>query len=273
MKKRRISPIHFARGYEKLAERVNKSVRDFLGHPNEENVHALRAAIRRLEASISILPKDARKEKSLEEYRFRCGRIFKMTSKIRNLDILENKLAKQKGNEGVAGMLKRIGQEREKSVRRSMKAAWKLFEMRIPRVDDKGFGGCGVTLRKVLHDLDMIIGRELPLVASDETKVGKLHSLRKHCKKFRYALELLPQESFKSDATELLQSWQDVLGAIRDSDVMIGYLEGLKHPAVRNPLLAAERVARHRRYLAFVRSYAEASAGIRLSLVALAGLS
>ena len=273
MEEHRTPPGHFARGHEKLSERVDGSLRDFLGRPDEANTHALRGAIRRLQASVGALPKVGRKERLLKEYRFRCERLFKLTSRIRNLDVLESKLAKKKGNEGVAGMLKRIRQEREKAVRRSMKAAWNLFELRIPRVDGKEFAGCGTSVRKVLTDLDTVIGRELPVVANDETKMEKLHSLRKHCKKFRYTLELMPRESYKSEAPELLQRWQDGLGAIRDSDVMISHLEGSKHLAATRPLLAAEQVARHRRYLVFVRSYAGASAGARLSPVALAGMS
>ena len=261
-------PGHFARVHEKLAERVDVSLRDFLGRPETENTHALRGAIRRLQASVGVLPKVVRKERLLKEYRFRCERLFKLTSKIRNLDILEGKLAEREVKEGVAGMRKRIGQEREKAVRRSMKAAWNLFELRIPRVDEKEFAGCGTSVRKVLNDLDTVIGRELPMVADDETKMEKLHSLRKHFKKFRYTFELMPRESYKSGAPELLQRWQDWLGAIRDSDVMISYLERSGHPAATKPLLAAERVVGHRRYLAFVESFAGASAGSRLSLVA-----
>jgi CHAD domain-containing protein len=130
-----------------------------------------------------------------------------------------------------------------------------------------------MSVRKVLDDLDVVIGRELRVVVRDETKVEELHSLRKHCRKFRYALELMPQDSYKSEARELLQRWQDGLGAIRDSDIMIGYLEGSKYPAATKPSLAAERGARHRRYLAFVRSCPKSSVGTRLSIVALAGMS
>jgi CHAD domain-containing protein len=272
MQKHRVPPAYFARSHKKLAEQVNKTVRAFLGQPNEENTHALRGAIRRLEACTSVLPKDARKGESLKEYRFRCARVFKVTSKIRNLDILESKLA-SKGKEGAVVVRKRIRQERKRLTGRSMKAAWKLLELRTPRLDEEGLAGSGANVRRVLKDLDSVIGRELRIVVNDETRVGTLHSLRKHCRRFRYILELMPKGSFKLQTLEHLQKWQDTLGAIRDSDIMIKYLEGSKHLEAMTPLLTAERVSRHRQYQAFVKSNAETQGGNHFSLLSLAGMS
>lgn len=269
MENDRVSPSHFGRVHEELAEGVTKRLRDFLERPSEKNTHELRAVIRRLEASMSVLPKDVRKEGAIMEYRRHCEKVLKTTSKIRNCDILENKLARRKEDLGVAEIRKQIRKSREKSVRRSMKAGRKLSEVREPRMNKKALAGYGAGLRKNLDGLDGVISKELSLVLKDEAKSEELHSLRINCKKFRYILELMPKDSFSLEAIELLRRWQDRLGEIRDSDVMIGYLEGPKNPKYTLPLLSAERALRHKRYMAFVKSEGGAR-GKRSSFVTLA---
>ena len=75
-------------------QRVNNRVNKYLKSPNAKQIHDVRTAIRRLDATFLILPKKNRSGSSLSEYVLKCKELFKVNSEIRDLDIIYEKLQK-----------------------------------------------------------------------------------------------------------------------------------------------------------------------------------
>jgi CHAD domain-containing protein len=109
---------------------------------------------------------------------------------------------------------------------------------------------------KVVRKLSSKITSEIPLVREDPSKVEELHVVRRDCKRLRYVLEMgefsRPQKSLVA-----LRSWQDLLGAIRDHDVMIAYLRGLNKSSEIQLALNTEIESRSNSYRKFVEASRE----------------
>jgi CHAD domain-containing protein len=104
---------------------------------------------------------------------------------------------------------------------------------------------------KVVRKLGSKITSELPLVREDPSKVEELHVVRRDCKQLRYVLEMA-EFSRPPKPLVALRSWQDLLGTIRDHDVMIGYLQGLRRSAEILVALNVEIENRNKNYREFV---------------------
>jgi len=249
------SPELFLREYESIAKDVREALRDYLGDPNEGNAHELRGSLRRLDAALRVLPKGARREaRSLEEYEDRCRKLLRLTSPIRDIDMLTRKLIPQSSDQSIAGIARKLRTQRKKRVAGSMKAAWKLFETKSPKLDSKMILGLDSQMRRVVADLEGKVAKDLAETLASESRVGELHSLRKRCKRLRYTIELMPPTPGREESAKLLRGWQDSLGAIRDSDVLIERLGRKDSSPAEREILRAERLKRHARYLRFVRT-------------------
>jgi CHAD domain-containing protein len=172
---------------------------------------------------------------------------------MRDIDIMRAKLAGRAGDATVDLLMRNMAEEREERAGDSMKAAWKLFELRGPKLTKKDAARASQWVRKTLEELDEAVSSDLSVVVKNEGRVDELHSLRKNAKRFRYALELIPATKASSEVIKMLKQWQDVLGEIRDSDVLIEYLGRARPSTPIREILAAERNLRHQSYLAFVR--------------------
>ena len=78
----------FQDNLQKMGQRLDT----YLANPeDEENVHDVRTSLRRIDTFYSLLPKNLRKRnrKLIEKYK----EFFKANSKIRDLDIIRNKVA------------------------------------------------------------------------------------------------------------------------------------------------------------------------------------
>ena len=246
--------VHFLEEYQRLNEKVNNTLRDYLGDPGVVQTRNLRAAVRRLDSAIRVLPKKTRNEKGVRRCHERCRELLKVTSRIRDLDILEGRIAKHPKDATVTLLLNNLQEEREEFVSNSTKAAWKLFEHHPPNLVKGDLPRFAGRVESVVKDLDADIERELQAVVKDPAKVEELHSLRKHCKRLRYTLELFPSMGHYSRLLVLLRKWQDLLGEIRDSDVIVEYLSRAKPTDAVRKMLVSERTFRQGRYSAFVQS-------------------
>lgn len=271
MENTNLTPALFVGEYEKLADRVGEALRKYLGDPNEENTRNVRSSVRRIDTAIWIIPKKSR-SKSLRQRHERSRKVLSLTSNVRDNDIIRARLSGRLSDATVDLLLKNMAEEREEHAVDSMKAAWKLFENKGQKLSKKEVPHISQWAKKALEGLDEQIRDELPVVVKSEGRIDELHSLRKHAKRFRYALELVPETRRSSKVIEGLREWQDVLGKIRDSDVVIEYLSRARPSPVVKEILAAERGFRHRRYLAFVRTLASSEWSKEASILASIGV-
>jgi CHAD domain-containing protein len=248
------SAARFLDHYRSTAKSVNDRLREYLGDTKASNVQSVRSSIRRLDAVLRVLPKEVRKdERSIDDCRRRCRKVLKLTSQIRDIDMILGKLDPKTSDTALSRVVRKLKSQRRKHVERSMSAAWKLFEMRPPELEERTIRGSESRARRLVKSLDAKVGDELRQVLGSESRVEELHSLRKRCKRLRYTIELLPPSSMSLARARVLRSWQDALGLIRDSDVLIERL-GRKDtaPGVKE-FLRAERLSRHSQYQKFVK--------------------
>ena len=259
--------VQFLAEYEKIKERVNKSLREYLGNPGIGQTQNLRAAVRRLDAAIRVLPKKTRDEKSVRRCHERCRDVLRETSRIRDIDILKERISKHPADRTVALMLANFQEEREEFVDASKRAAWRLFEHHPPKLERRDLPRFVRRAESTLAEMNEEVVTELGVSLKDEAKVDELHSLRKHCKRLRYTLELFPAVEHNARLVGELRMWQDVLGEIRDCDVIVDYLSRARPTDGVRSALASERALRHQKYLSFVRSCSRRSVGRPLHLV------
>src|SRR5215831_11618634 len=79
---------------ERNIQRVNNKLDDYLKDPNEEQIHDIRTAVRRLRASNQTLPKTLRNKNELEEFVAKSKELFSLNSKIRDYDIIAEIVSK-----------------------------------------------------------------------------------------------------------------------------------------------------------------------------------
>ena len=211
----------------KVHNRINKYLKD----PNEKQIHDVRTAIRRLDATFLILPKKYRNGSPLSEYVLKCKEFFKVNSEIRDYDIIYGKLQKYPSNAQRDSVIETLRATRDASLEHAKSIAGSLKSTDTSKIIDK----IGVTEKDLQKRFDKILARLIsniestfPVVLSDSLKIEELHDLRISCKKLRYLLELLPDENQGALKTsKTLQKLQDILGAIHDYDFTTDYLSSL----------------------------------------------
>jgi CHAD domain-containing protein len=211
----------------KVHNRINKYLKD----PNEKQIHDVRTAIRRLDATYLLLPKKYRNGSPLSEYVLKCKEFFKVNSEIRDYDIIYAKLQKYPSNAQRDSVIETLRATRDASLEHAKSIAGSLKSTDTSKIIDK----IGVTEKDLQKRFDKILARLIsniestfPVVLSDSLKIEELHDLRISCKKLRYLLELLPDENQGALKTsKTLQKLQDILGAIHDYDFTTDYLSSL----------------------------------------------
>jgi CHAD domain-containing protein len=235
----------FGQKFGQNLRRVDKRLKAYLEDPeSEKNIHDVRVAIRRLDATFSLLPKKVRKRRrgGIEKYK----EFLKASSKARDCDIIAGRISAL-GELETAGLQRKKKAELAKATRlaRPLKKlqAMKLGAPDVKRVD------------KVVRRLIGRIRKMEPLVLSDSSKVGELHRLRKDFRRLRYVLELVPAGDRKrymkkaSGRNIELNDLQALLGLIHDSDITIEYLRSKGN----EQLLKKEIGNRRQLYKKFVR--------------------
>ncbi|MEO9363786.1 MAG: CHAD domain-containing protein [Nitrososphaera sp.] len=228
----------FAKNFKASAARVKKRLAAYLDDPgDEENVHAMRTSLRRLEAALSLLPKKERKKNKEQANAYRA--FFRANSRVRDLDIVRARVAALGGERFVSAVAGR----RKVALGRALAMARSVEKNnnKMQAVSAKNIDGDELAARmdKVAGRLVRAIEERLPVVAGDGSKKEELHELRKDMKKLRYVLEVLPSGRRKKHGKEVarviggrsaiarLKELQAMLGQIRDCDITIEYLQGI----------------------------------------------
>lgn len=261
---------------ERNIQRVSNKLDDYIKEPNEENIHDIRKAVRRLEASYRSLPsKKVRKKWVIREYVKYSKQLFKINSQIRDFDIIGEKLssdAKPAQQDVIKSIEGSLFKQRKTKLNEAISFALELRKLRVPKLTKK----IKISNKRSKKRFSKVIGRfatrieqNLPIVANDNEKITELHELRKDCKKLRYLLELLPdnnhqdqrseKDDYVSELMEKLENVQDILGIIHDHDTTIAYLKRHKGTRTRSTQIhsvlkriSLERQNKYKEFVKFV---------------------
>jgi CHAD domain-containing protein len=252
--------------FRQNVRRVGRRLDAYLADQGTENsIHDVRTSIRRLDVSFSLLPKKLHKRKNRQIKKYR--KFFKANSNARDLDIIRGKIAAlAEGAPGAEKLLGQLQKKRKAELGRAGKLGRSLKKMQPVQLDSSSSipaGKLESRIDRAAGKLGVKINEAFPVVLSDSSKVEELHRLRKDCKKLRYILEMVPPAGRKKyeRAVSLalaLEELQDLLGAIRDSDITIEYLQGSRTKVARE-LAAREAGNRDRLYRDLVRRAKQAT--------------
>ena len=259
---------------ERNVQRVSNKLDDYIKEPNGENIHDIRKAIRRLEASYRSLPsKKARKKRVIREFTEYSKKLFSINSQIRDFDIIGEKLSSDENPAQQVTIMSIKGslfKQRKTKLNEAISVALELRKLRVPKLTKK----IKISNKRSKKRFSKVIGKfatriehNLPIVVNDNEKVTELHELRKDCKKLRYLLELLPDNSsrdqrserddYVSKLIEKLEKVQDILGITHDYDTIIAYLNRRKSTGSRSTqihsILAKINRERQNQYEDFVK--------------------
>jgi CHAD domain-containing protein len=240
----------FGQKFRQNVKRVGRRLKAYLADPeSEKNIHDVRTAIRRLDATFPLLPKKVRRRYrgGIEKYR----EFLKASSNARDCDIITDRISTL-GDLDTTDLQKKKKIELAKSTRlaRPLK---RLPPMRLAGAPD------GRRIDKVVRRLAGRIGKTLPVVLSDSSRVEELHRLRKDFRKMRYVLEMVPagdrkgyvKKAFRITGRDIaLRELQALLGLIHDSDITIEYLRSrgsrqLMNREVANRMQLYKKFVRH----------------------------
>ena len=272
---------HFLSTLEANVQRVDKRLKDYLKDPNENNIHDIRTAVRRLDASFGSLPNRERKKKNNRDYLTTAKCLFRINSQIRDYDIINSKLEKYTSDTVFTQLTDSLKRRRKTTLSSAIRIATSLRQLPVPYLtsDDIVEKKLQRRYNKVVRRLSERIELNLPVVLANKNKILELHGVRKDCKKLRYLLELMPDQNNKETHkmnTELeniqdilgyihsqnnnethkmiteLEDIQDILGSIHDSDITIAYLKRVRHSKDITNSLDNEVTERNTRYEEFV---------------------
>lgn len=250
-----ISSKPFVAKLEENIQRVDNRIKNYLTDPNKDNIHDIRTAIRKLDASFRSLPKKVRKKNRVSNYITVSKRLFKINSEIRDYDIIYGKLEKYSSDSIYTELTRPLQERREKGIVKARNIALSLKDLQLPKINEDD-----IPTKKVQQRFNKIVARfsdrielNFPIVLTNSKKIGELHEMRKNCKKLRYLLELLPDQDkeIQKTITEL-EDIQDILGSIHDDDITIAYLKSIRNPKAAHHILDDEIAERNHKYEEFI---------------------
>jgi CHAD domain-containing protein len=254
-----ITSTLFQQRFQDVVKKVDQTIGSYLKSASEEKVHDARTAIRRFEAASELLSKSLRSGQ-IGRYRDSCKKFFKITTEIRDHDIIRDKLVGYDEMKSYDQIFTRIARRRKKLLSRSRKAALKIKSCQPELNADR------LRETKLRKKFDKLVSKSntkiqslLPLVLSDSKNIEELHLLRKACKRLRYLLEIDSSGEGVPTLIDLLRKWQNLLGRIHDSDITIDYLMRLEERKSVVRVITSERNVRNQAYLEFVNLFVKSS--------------
>jgi CHAD domain-containing protein len=251
-----ISSKPFITKLQENLQRVDKRVNDYIADSSEGNIHNIRTSIRRADASFRSLPKKIRKRNKVSNYIKLCKQLFKINSKIRDYDIIYEKLRNYSSQPIYTELTELLKKRRDAELRKARDKALSLRKIKPPKIDDKNIskGKLNRRFNKIISRFSDKIELNFPVVLTNVDRTRQLHEMRKDCKKLRYLLELLSYQNNKEAERTIteLEKIQEMLGSIHDDDIMITYLRRSRHSKEIRHILDGVIAERARRYDEFI---------------------
>ena len=259
-----ITPQSYAHSLSKSEKLVSDRVKTYLKDPSEDNVHDLRTSIRRLLTTANILPKKIRGEKESRRYLESHERLLRLNAKVRDIDIILSKLPHNGDDPAFAKLAKQLQKIRESSLKKAQRFAESIKDETSLPIETHKLSEPIIQKRfkKTAKTLTETLKEHLHVVVKEPRNIDELHKLREDSRRLRFTLEI-------DDAPEtakllpVLETWQDVLGKIRDSDVFISHFEGEKQSAKIGKVLDQEKSARKENYEKFLEIFKESPSPLR----------
>ena len=259
-----ITPQSYAHSLSKSEKLVSDNVKSYLKEPSEDNVHNLRTSIRRLLTTANILPKKIRGEKESKRYLQSHEKLLRLNAKVRDIDIILSKLPHHRDDPEYAKLAKQLQKLRESSLKKAQLFAESIIDLTSLPIETRKLSEPVIQKRfkKTAKALTETLREHLHVVVKEPRNIDELHKLREDSRRLRFTLEI-DDTPESSKLLPILETWQDVLGKIRDSDVFISHFEDEKHLARIGKVLGQEKSARKENYEKFLEIFKESPSPLR----------
>lgn len=246
----------FLEKFEKIQEKFFQKLKDYIKNPNDENIHDIRVAIRRLDTACRILPKNVREKEKNRSYLKQAKSLFKVNAKIRDYDIICAKMESTYQDQ-THDLVTNLKKSRIEKLHSANEIALKILHESIPEISDNMIKKSKLNKRyfKVLGKIEWNIQKNTIIALGDEKKIEELHRLRKDFKNLRYSLELLSNKGKSIQILKNLKEIQDTLGNIHDCDVIIDHLRNIEQNSKYLGIIESEVLERSKKYHAFVNAF------------------
>src|SRR5215472_4857624 len=131
-----LTPRHFVTKMEENVKRVDNRLDDYIKDSNENNIHDIRTATRRLDASFSSLPKKMRRKNKIYKYITTSKRLFKVNSQVRDYDIICEKLQKYSSEAIYINLTGSLNRRRTAKLASARRIALSLRDLPMPSVKE-----------------------------------------------------------------------------------------------------------------------------------------
>lgn len=236
----------------KNQERSNDRIGAYVKRPTPENVHDLRTAARRLLATIQLLPKNVRKDKRTKTFSEKYARLISLNAKVRDLDIIISRAIARQSDSQYAKLAKNLADRRKSALKSAIQYASSMNRNEKLSLRKKALSDTSVRKRfdKTAKRLKSRIAKRLPVVLEDSKNIRELHRLREDSRMLRYIIEV-GEGSKSSKRLVVLRSWQEILGLIHDSDIVIDFLRNEEESPEIRDLVRDELTERNKNYETF----------------------
>jgi CHAD domain-containing protein len=261
-----ITPRSYTENLSRSEKTVSDKVKAYLKEPSEENVHDLRVSIRRLLTMADILPKKIRRQKDSKKYLESYDRLLRLNTNVRDADIILSKLPNHGDDPAYSKLATQFKDMRESSIKKARRFASSLkdrksFSFEANKLSDsliqKRFKKTAGTLTKRLRE-------HLRIVVKEPKNLEELHKLREDSRRLRFTLEI-DDTPETSKLLPTLETWQDVLGKIRDSDIFISQFKDEKSSSKIKEVLEKEKSDRQENYQKFLEIFKESPSPLTFS--------
>jgi len=117
-------------------KRVDNRLDNYIKDSNENNIHDIRTAVRRLDASYRSLPKNMRRKNKISNYMTTSKRLFKINCQVRDYDIICKKLQKYSSEPIYTKLTGSLNRRRKTKLDRARKIALSLRDPAVPQVKE-----------------------------------------------------------------------------------------------------------------------------------------
>ena len=217
-----ITPQKYSEGFSKFEKLVSDKISAYIKKPTEENVHDLRTSIRRFLTVANILPKKIREKKESKKALSEYEKLLRLNTKVRDIDIILSKLPKHGDDPDYSKVTQQLTMMRTSSIKKARRFALSIQDLRenTIKVSDLSSKSVQKRFKKTASSLAEQLRKHLEIVVKEPENYTELHKLREDSRRLRFTLEMddTPQTS---RLVPVLETWQDLLGKIRDSDIFV----------------------------------------------------
>lgn len=213
----------------------------------------MRTLIRKLLATMEILPKKIRKSKDSKKYLDDVERLLKLNTKVRDADIVLSKLPNHGDDPAYSKLAKKLINVRESGLKKARRFASSIKDRKglQLRVGEISIAVLQRRLKRTTSALAKKLRKRLRIVARDPEDLTELHKLREDSRRLQFTLEI-DDNPETSKLLQVVKSWHDMLGAIRDSDIFLSHFKEEKDSSRIKGVLEHEKSDRRENYEKFL---------------------